>query len=488
MQYENCVILISEEKEVTCITRKEFEDLYNKSEPNMMILFHFNRPIYIKNPSVIFKNKDRAVFYLGDILKTDNNVQYVLNPVSTDKYNLEHVSKWESQDFITQREIRTFLESFCSGETDSHLLSTRKLFEASSNSMQIRYIAVRGLISRLKEQKFLPYRTLFEGLYDGFIKGWQDYKFMVEEHPNRDMVAVAWQYYDYVRNLTHEIYVETGIKPPTEFYTHGYGWDSGRSHAVPEYAVKFCDYMMTKQFEKKLLKDLMTNGYVIFELGNLYSQTIETCRQLTHMHYNETPCSDFCVHDDGLCTKQREWNITNTAGYRQLLLHPQILSIVEALYGKDNCHLTSFSTNTVGAHMSDVYWHVDHPYKSENINLCEHKPFSLQINISLDDFTTENGATMFVKGSHKMTAEQRENAEVATFVCKKGTALLYFGNLWHSAGENKTDSLRSILLANFTTLEYNALTMKNPKDVPISEQIKPDDNDFKIVEGKVFLK
>lgn len=239
-----------------------------------------------------------------------------------------------------------------------------------------------------------------------------------------------------------------------------------------------------------ITQELCKNGYVIFELGSEYTNIVKKCSELTHQHVLTTNCTEYCKHELGICTKARQWNIVNIPEYRKLLSHPLIMSTVTNLYGKDNFHLTSFSTNTLAPNVCDIYWHVDHPYNKDE-EYKENFPLSLQINISLDDFTEENGATMFVKNSHKMSKQEREikqETDKTIFTCKKGTCLMYFGNLWHSAGKNKTKNLRSILLANFTVLKYDALKMKNPTDKQIYEQINKDDPDFKVENSRVLLK
>jgi ectoine hydroxylase-related dioxygenase (phytanoyl-CoA dioxygenase family) len=502
-QYDNCVILLFEEKERDygiCMTRNEYETLVKSSSTPLQIPY-FSHPILVKNPSVVLEHPKRTVFYLGDELRGE---RYILKPVDSpfyDKYTLEHILRSESEEFILQREIRSILEFIhqkaekkrCESYRDTYneelfkeklaSLSTKKLFDTIFPfSLHLRYIAIQGLILLVQENKFIPYRNLEQGFYDGFTKGWNRYKFIVDNYDSIEPEALKSQNYSNLKNLCLEISNETGIPLPSQF----------RTHDTPEYMVQYTNYMLDKQCGKKLLNDIYKNGYIIFRIGEQYENVAKSFGELTHTRFEETKCSPtFCLHDEGLCEKNREWTIINK-GYRQLLVHPYIISIVEELYGKNKCHLTSFSTNTIPAHASDIYWHVDHPYKAETRDTRHHVPLSLQINISLDEFTEDNGATMFVPGSHRMTSEQRERAQkagnVKTFLCPTGTVLMYFGNLWHSAGENKTDNLRSILLANFSKLQYDGLKMKNPRDIPIAEQIREDDPDFKVVDGKVLLR
>jgi ectoine hydroxylase-related dioxygenase (phytanoyl-CoA dioxygenase family) len=77
----------------------------------------------------------------------------------------------------------------------------------------------------------------------------------------------------------------------------------------------------------------------------------------------------------------------------------------------------------------------------------------IQMIVALDDFTASNGATYFLSGSHKVgikpdTDYFYKNAERA--IAAKGSIILFDSNLWHAAGENKTESPRRALTLGFT--------------------------------------
>lgn len=68
--------------------------------------------------------------------------------------------------------------------------------------------------------------------------------------------------------------------------------------------------------------------------------------------------------------------------------------------------------------------------------------------IMLDDSTAENGATLMLQGSHK-TAEKPDqdlfNKQAIVAEGKKGDVLIFDGNIWHSAGQNRTNQARHII-------------------------------------------
>ena len=80
---------------------------------------------------------------------------------------------------------------------------------------------------------------------------------------------------------------------------------------------------------------------------------------------------------------------------------------------------------------------------------------NLMINtlIMLDDFTEENGATYLLSKSHfqkdKPSKEEFYNKSHRA-IGKKGSIVFWHSNLWHAAGENKTDKERTSVTPMFT--------------------------------------
>lgn len=66
----------------------------------------------------------------------------------------------------------------------------------------------------------------------------------------------------------------------------------------------------------------------------------------------------------------------------------------------------------------------------------------------LDDFTADNGATVFLSGSHKIKDrpdDQYFYKNAVPAIAKKGSAILFDANVYHAGGINQTDNLRRIL-------------------------------------------
>jgi ectoine hydroxylase-related dioxygenase (phytanoyl-CoA dioxygenase family) len=81
----------------------------------------------------------------------------------------------------------------------------------------------------------------------------------------------------------------------------------------------------------------------------------------------------------------------------------------------------------------------------------------IQMMVLLDDFTTKNGATYMLTGSHKRPDKPNEflfyeNAD--RIIAAKGSIVLFDSNLWHAAGKNKTKFNRRALTISFTRPQF----------------------------------
>jgi ectoine hydroxylase-related dioxygenase (phytanoyl-CoA dioxygenase family) len=69
---------------------------------------------------------------------------------------------------------------------------------------------------------------------------------------------------------------------------------------------------------------------------------------------------------------------------------------------------------------------------------------------AVDDFTSENGATQLVPGSHKWPRErQAEEHEIVQGVMSAGSVLIYFGSLLHGGGANRSTKPRTGLVLSY---------------------------------------
>jgi phytanoyl-CoA dioxygenase PhyH len=104
----------------------------------------------------------------------------------------------------------------------------------------------------------------------------------------------------------------------------------------------------------------------------------------------------------------------------------------------------------------------------------------------LDDFTSENGATRLVPGTHRpLTQPAKSFADPASrhhdqriTVGPAGSVLLFNGHLWHSGTRNQTNQHRRVLQCSFVgrdEVRFNAIRVDAPDLLPASRYILGDE-------------
>jgi ectoine hydroxylase-related dioxygenase (phytanoyl-CoA dioxygenase family) len=103
------------------------------------------------------------------------------------------------------------------------------------------------------------------------------------------------------------------------------------------------------------------------------------------------------------------------------------------------------------------------------------EPFRIVTSIwLLDDFTSENGATRLVPGTHRLlTQPSKSFADPASrhhdqriIAAPAGSVLLFNGHLWHSGTRNQTSRHRRVLQCSFVgrdDLRFNAIKVDAPE-------------------------
>ncbi len=99
--------------------------------------------------------------------------------------------------------------------------------------------------------------------------------------------------------------------------------------------------------------------------------------------------------------------------------------------------------------------------------------------IALDDFTPRNGATQFIRGSHKMEncpTEEEFEQKKESWICKAGDALFFNARIWHRTGMNFSNRVRDALTINFcrpymkTRFDFPRLIEKHKITVDLCSQ------------------
>lgn len=168
----------------------------------------------------------------------------------------------------------------------------------------------------------------------------------------------------------------------------------------------------------------------------------------------------------GLQTRRICGVIAHSRTSHLLATHPLILEVLARGLDKFQLHVSQAVCLMPGQgiqplHRDDlVYPDLQHPLKKELV---------MNVLWAVREYTEEIGGTRAIPGSHKWDEgrEPRDDEAVAT-VMPRGSALIYFGSVWHGGGANRTkDKMRyALALAysrNWLRQEENQYLVVPPK-------------------------
>jgi len=190
------------------------------------------------------------------------------------------------------------------------------------------------------------------------------------------------------------------------------------------------------------------DGYAIVEQV-VAPEVLDRARAELQPHLDATPFGpdDFA----GRRTRRTGGLIARSATCRDIVMHPLVLGAVGQVLGhvtSFQLHLTQVITIGPGEPAQTIHrdqWAFDFfPFP---------KGYEVQCNTiwAMTDFTDANGATRIVPGSHRFedrrefTYDQTEPAEMPA-----GSVLFYTGALYHGAGANRSDRVRSGLNVTYS--------------------------------------
>lgn len=146
---------------------------------------------------------------------------------------------------------------------------------------------------------------------------------------------------------------------------------------------------------------------------------------------------------------QRIWNLpSHDPVFCELAEHPLAIELVKQTLGWP-ASLSSMSANITNTGGQSMLLHTDQGY------LPGEQPLSWVYNLAwcLDEFTAENGGTLFAPGSHKLNgARMPEGAEAKMIpaVAPAGALFVMDGRLWHTNGINTAGTSRAAVFAVYT--------------------------------------
>ena len=159
------------------------------------------------------------------------------------------------------------------------------------------------------------------------------------------------------------------------------------------------------------------------------------------------------VYGDYLAKIWRPMMFEHGPAFEQLVDHPAIIDLIEAILGKD-CHLIANSALRTGPDEAISMWHADEEVRfprPKGVPLDPRIPmpcFVINLNYYLCDVDEELGPTEFVPGSHRAGRSPEkedydangnpvyEGKSAVSTPGPAGTAVLWNDQTWHRGGLN----------------------------------------------------
>lgn len=142
--------------------------------------------------------------------------------------------------------------------------------------------------------------------------------------------------------------------------------------------------------------------------------------------------------------------------FRNLIEHPAAIKMVKGVLG-DNFLISNFTANIARPGSKSMGLHSDQSLMCPDPWVA---PWNLNVIWCLTDLYFDNGATLYIPGSHnwKTREDIPEEAEklLVPFRAKAGSIVCMDGRLWHTSGANITKDVdRALMFAS-----YNAPFMR----------------------------
>lgn len=138
------------------------------------------------------------------------------------------------------------------------------------------------------------------------------------------------------------------------------------------------------------------------------------------------------------------------AVFRELIQHPAAVELVRSLLG--DFMISNFTANIARPGSKSMALHSD---QSLVVPEPWAQPWSMNIIWCLTDVSFENGATLFIPGSHRWRGRSEVPADadkrLRPFEAKAGSIVAMEGRIWHTSGANITkDQDRALLFGYYS--------------------------------------
>jgi ectoine hydroxylase-related dioxygenase (phytanoyl-CoA dioxygenase family) len=177
---------------------------------------------------------------------------------------------------------------------------------------------------------------------------------------------------------------------------------------------------------------LLSDGYVVVS-GMMSDADVRAARADLGRVLDATPTGRNAF--EGFATQRVYALFAKTRTFDGAAIHPLLLEVLDEVLG--HYQLSAPVGIRIGPgesaqmlHRDDAIYPLPEP----------HPPVVVNTMWPLDEFTAENGATVFLPGSHRWEPGRQPDPgdPVQTAAMTPGSALFYLGSLWHGGGANQT--------------------------------------------------
>ncbi|QIH10304.1 MULTISPECIES: phytanoyl-CoA dioxygenase family protein [unclassified Pseudomonas] len=195
---------------------------------------------------------------------------------------------------------------------------------------------------------------------------------------------------------------------------------------------------------ENLARGLQRDGFVVLERLFDEQQVDEMRRALGGLFSHHTGRNAF----EGMRTQRLYAVIAKTLACNPLVEHPLVLGLLDRILAPNYLLSQLQAINILpgeaaqSLHYDDAFYPVARP----------RPPYGAATVMAVDDFTTDNGATLVIPGSHLWDGRLPTEAERACaqpVVMPKGSVVFFLGTLWHGGGANHSQAPRLALTAQY---------------------------------------
>jgi len=140
--------------------------------------------------------------------------------------------------------------------------------------------------------------------------------------------------------------------------------------------------------------------------------------------------------------------------FRKLIVQPQAIALVQALIG-EHFLISNFTANIALPGSESMAIHADQAIVIPEPWL---QPWAINIIWCLDDVYPDNGATLYLPGSHQVARVSELPRDMKTamvaFEAPAGSMIAMDGRLWHTSGANVTRDRERALLFGYYTADF----------------------------------